>query len=206
MISTTCAQFNNYFAGAQVVEIIVKDPNRIDTDEAESEPTVRVNEHPIRMVQGSDGYWYAYIVESNEVGATQSVGTLSYGAAISSGHSDTENRGIYDHDGSTTLTFNSNITVYAGSSTTSINVVDNAPSLTSKIGTVKQGQIGVSTTQWPFIQAMDFTLENIDIVLEQPGTDEVVSLKHDNDDIDDFAGIELDRSGANNGACSSNHY
>ena len=125
-VSAENAMFNNYFAGAQVVEIIVKDPNRIDTDEAESEPTVRVNEFPIRMVQGADGYWYAYIVESNEVAATQDAPTLEYGISGTN---------ILDYDGATVLSFNSNITVYTSSSATTINIIDHAPSLTPKIGT-----------------------------------------------------------------------
>ena len=62
------------------------------------------------------------------------------------------------------------------------------------------GQIGVTPAQWPFLQTLDFTLENIDIKLEQAGTDEVVSLKHDNDDIDDYSSVELDRNSATYGA------
>jgi len=193
-VSAENAMFNNYFAGAQVIEIIVKDPNRIDTDEAESEPTVRVNEFPIRMAQASDGYWYAYVVESNEIAAADAIATLEYGLT-GSGSGEAL---VY---GGAAVSVNSAITVYGNSSTATINVIDHAPTLTERIGTtVKTGQIGISSSHWPFIQAMDFTLENIEIKLEQPGADEVVALKHDNDDIDDFAGIEIDRQGANNGA------
>ena len=179
-VSAENADFNNFFAGAQVVEIIVKDPNRIDTDEAESEPTVRVNEFPVRMVQGADGYWYAYIVESNEIAAADANANLEYGTAQSvSG-----------------LTFNAGIvSTYTSTSGTAINVISNPPSLSPK----NSGQIGLNTSaEWPFIQTLDLTLETIEIRYEQPGPDEVLTLKHDNDDIDDFAGIEIDRSGAHN--------
>jgi hypothetical protein len=175
-VSAENADFNNFFAGAQVVEIVVKDPNRTDIDEAESEPTVRVNEFPIRMVQGNDGYWYAYIVESNEIAAADSNANLEYGVTGSN----------------TELTFNSAITVYSSATGATVNVIDHAPTLSPQ----SSGQIGVAhAAQWPFIQALDFTLETIEIRYEQPGPDEVVTLKHDNDDIDDYAGIEIDRSG-----------
>ena len=62
------------------------------------------------------------------------------------------------------------------------------------------GQIGVDNTKWPFVQLFDFTIETFEIKLEQPGADEVVVLTHDNDDIDDYASIVLDRNAATNGA------
>ena len=46
----------------------------------------------------------------------------------------------------------------------------------------------------------DFTIETFEIKLEQPGADEIVVLTHDNDDIDNYASIELDRNAATNGA------
>ena len=51
---------NNTFGGAQIVEVIVRDPARDETDEKQGEPTVKVDEHLLRMTQGADGYWYAY--------------------------------------------------------------------------------------------------------------------------------------------------
>jgi hypothetical protein len=187
-VSAENAMFNNYFAGAQVVEIIVKDPNRILTAESQSEPTVKVNEFPIRMAQGVDGYWYAYIVESNEVAAADANANLDFGSSA---------------EAFTTVTFNSNIVSYHPDATA--NIVGQAPSLSNwnsvtNLADVDAGQIGVDADEWPFIQALDFTLETIEIKLEQAGTDEIVTLKHDNDDIDDFAGVELDRNAATHGA------
>jgi len=48
------------FAGAQVVWVIVKDPNIDDTDEAKGEPDVTVDGNRVRMVQAVDGNWYAF--------------------------------------------------------------------------------------------------------------------------------------------------
>src|SRR3989344_2673128 len=51
------------FGGAMVVEVVVNDPDLKDTDEAETEPDVTVNGKTLRMVQSTDGNWYAYIAD-----------------------------------------------------------------------------------------------------------------------------------------------
>src|SRR3989337_1761754 len=51
------------FGGAMVVEVVVNDPDLKDTDEAESEPDVTVNGKRLRMVQATDGNWYAYVAD-----------------------------------------------------------------------------------------------------------------------------------------------
>ena len=63
-VSAENANFNNFFAGVQVVEIIVKDAKATEVDERQQEPTVKVDEHLLRLAQGADGYWYAYIADS----------------------------------------------------------------------------------------------------------------------------------------------
>ena len=42
-VSAENAQFGNLFGGAQIVEVIVRDPNRADTEIAEAEPIVFVD-------------------------------------------------------------------------------------------------------------------------------------------------------------------
>ncbi|MDE0832266.1 MAG: hypothetical protein OSA03_03945, partial [Nitrosopumilus sp.] len=79
-VSAENAQFGNLFGGAQIVEVIVRDPNRADTEVAEAEPTVRVDNILLRMAQGSDGYWYAYIGSDTEVTAADTaVNNLNFG-------------------------------------------------------------------------------------------------------------------------------
>ena len=57
------------------------------------------------------------------------------------------------------------------------------------------------------VQTFDFTIETFEIKLEQPGADEIVVLTHDNDDIDNYASIVLDRNAATNGAsCPCNYH
>ena len=52
----------------------------------------------------------------------------------------------------------------------------------------------------PLYRTFDFTIETFEVKLEQPGADEVVVLTHDNDDIDDYSSIVLDRNAATHGA------
>jgi len=190
-VSAENANFDNYFAGANVVEIIVKDPNRNATNEQQSEPTVKVNEFPIRMVQGLDGNWYGYIADTAQVVLADDNSRLSYGSTTDLG--------------TNIVTFNSNITTYFGTSTD--NIVEGAPVM-SNVNNVNAvvdtnvniGQIGVDIIDWPFIQTLDFTIETFEIKLEQPGADEIVVLKHDSDDIDDYSSLTLDRNAATQGA------
>ena len=59
---------------------------------------------------------------------------------------------------------------------------------------------GTNLDQWPMIQLYDLTIENFDVVLEQAGPDEVVSLNYNSADLDDYASLTLDRPGASQGS------
>ena len=78
-VSAENAQFGNLFGGGQVIEIIVKDPNRADTEVAEAEPTVYVDNQVLRLAQGVDGYWYAYI---GAYGQIDDSGTNDYDSTV----------------------------------------------------------------------------------------------------------------------------
>jgi formamidase len=62
------------------------------------------------------------------------------------------------------------------------------------------GQIGVNATEWPFIQTFDFTQGEFDIVLEQAGADEIVTLDYNSADLDDYSSLTLDRNSGTQGA------
>ena len=49
---------------------------------------------------------------------------------------------------------------------------------------------------WPVIQTFDLRIDTFDVVLEQAGADEVVTLNYDSADLDDFASMTLDRNSA----------
>jgi len=65
-VSAENSQFNNYFGGPMVIEIVVNDPDVKDTDDSKGEPDVTVNGKIVRMLQGSDGLWYAYFADRSQ--------------------------------------------------------------------------------------------------------------------------------------------
>ncbi|NWK01558.1 hypothetical protein HX840_06640, partial [Marine Group I thaumarchaeote] len=54
------------------------------------------------------------------------------------------------------------------------------------------------SNDWPILQVYDLTLGSAEIVLEQAGPDESVLLDYTS--MEDYAGIEIDRSAAPRGA------
>src|SRR5574340_909410 len=75
-VSAENSQFNNYFAGPQVVQVVVADPNINRLDQAYGEPVVTVNGKRLRMAQATDGNWYGYFADRNQAiaaGKTQNV-------------------------------------------------------------------------------------------------------------------------------------
>jgi hypothetical protein len=218
-VSAENATFGNLFGGGQVVEIIVKDPNRADTEVSESEPTVYVDNNTLRLAQGVDGYWYAYIGAYGFIDAsgtedyddvdnyldygvdTEELGTTGSAGLIGQAHKAVNGTGASD--------------MTSGSSgnmlTATTGVITNPPTLsdynnTNNIGgdpvtmnadqSSTYGQIGVNATEWPFIQLFDFTQGAFDIVLSQAGQDEIVTLDYDSAGLDSFAGITMDRNTA----------
>ena len=93
MLYVSCVNedFGNTFAGGQICEIIVRDPSIAETDQAEPEPTVEVNNETLRMVQGADGWWYAYIGSTEGVGNNDGSATanINYGTTPTTNHEGT---------------------------------------------------------------------------------------------------------------------
>jgi hypothetical protein len=189
-VSAENAMFENTFGGAQIVEVIVIDPNRSQTDESVGEPVVKVDENQLRMAQGVDGNWYAYFGDETKVEAAD--------AAVNN-----LNFGINDNP---TLSLGDFAEASDVTQAATDGVIRNAPTLSSWNGSAAhagtatgydRGQIGVQTAaDWPFIQLYDLTIETFDIVYEQAGADERVTLNFNSGDLDDYAGLELDRNGA----------
>ena len=59
-VSAENPQFENHFAGSMVIEVVVNDLDLKDIDDAIGEPDVTLNGKNLRMVQATDGSWYAY--------------------------------------------------------------------------------------------------------------------------------------------------
>ena len=218
-VSAENAQFGNFFGGAQIVEVIVRDPNRADTEVSEAEPTVRVDNQLLRMTQGADGFWYAYIGSDTHVTAANTADNfLNFGT---DGTTIGANLGTDGNNALISNVLTSSATSIFTADTANTEVIINFPVLSdynntdntrgdglvaadnkqiNTDGTSTVGQIGVNQSQWPFIQTFDFTQEDFDIILEQPGVDEVVTLEYNNNDLDDFSSLTLDRSSAPHGA------
>jgi len=188
-VSAENAQFDNLFGGPMVVEVIVKDPNSSRTDIASGEPTVLVDNQRLRLAQGIDGNWYGYFGDKTDLSTVDDV---------------TDDALIWGTDAAaltgTPVTPINVSEVYYGI-TAGDGVIDNPPALsnwnsTSNASCSACGQILQTASNWPFIQAIDFSQEDFDVILEQAGTDEVVTLEHNNNDLDDYASLTLDRSQA----------
>ncbi len=65
-VSAENSQFNNYFSGPQVIQVVVADPNINRLDQLYGEPTVTINGKRLRMAQATDGNWYAYFADRNQ--------------------------------------------------------------------------------------------------------------------------------------------
>ena len=203
-VSAENAAFNNTFGGAQIVEVIVIDPNRSQTDEKQGEPVVKVDEHLLRMAQGADGNWYGYFGDSTAVAAADSAANnLDFGVDEDpTGVSVSEATNVFINATDGTVSNPPALSNYNNTvgSQTAINVAKGAFSI---------GQIGIQSAsdngqgndkEWPMIQLYDFTIGDFNVVYEQAGPDEVVTLDYNNSDLDDFAGLELDRNAAPQGA------
>jgi Subtilase family len=65
-VSAENSQYNNYFAGPQVIQVIVSDPSINRLNQHYGEPVVTVNGKRLRMAQGTDGNWYGYFADRNQ--------------------------------------------------------------------------------------------------------------------------------------------
>jgi len=201
-VSAENAQFDNLFGGPMVVEVIVKDNNRSATNENAGEPTVLVDNNRLRLAQGLDGNWYGYFADSTDVASLvlDTDDQLKWGSereALGGGptltsSADTDRIPTYD-----TTTY---ADLNAGDG-----VIDNPPGLSNWNNTANAkcdqcGQIGIAVADWPFLQTFNFLQGDFDVVLEQAGTNEVVTLDHNNADLDDYASLTLDRNSATQGS------
>ena len=65
-VSAENSLFENHFSGSMVVEVIIRDSDISETDKDKGEPDVTINGKVLRMVQGSDGNWYAYFANAEK--------------------------------------------------------------------------------------------------------------------------------------------
>jgi len=219
-VSAENAMFDNTFGGAQIIEVVVIN-GQDETDEEQAEPTVKVDENLLRMAQGGDGNWYAYFGDSTAVAAADSASNnLDFGVdanPVNLGLGEATN--IYVNASAGVISnppslsnYNNTIPNNIGSITgvdaddgCNLNAACTSEEVAFSIGQIHVLEQPTRTTtspngymqnEWPFIQLYDLTIENFDVVYEQAGPDEVVSLNYDSADLDDYASLELDRNAA----------
>ncbi|RNJ80203.1 MAG: hypothetical protein D9C04_02465, partial [Nitrosopumilus sp. B06] len=158
------------FGGPMVLEIIIKDNNIGETNTAQGEPDVSFDGNDLRMIQGSDGYWYAYVAHAGHVATLEADTSVERieGKGLDFGNKcDTKDVLFTDK------TFGNSAIVYTASNVTCDMVLDidgetefsihNNVVRSAKTPTANDagtnGGIGnnelVHASYWPFIQAFD---------------------------------------------------
>ena len=193
-VSAENSQFNNYFSGSMVIEVVIRDPNLHDTGEGKGEPDVTLNGKSLRMVQATDGNWYAYFAnvekakvadstvgldgEGLDFGVFCSRDTLSSVFGISL--SETDGFAVPQSIGLAGFTNgNSSFSQCTGSPTGSTNlnnVVRKAKSMNTN-SNIPTGQIGLDSNVWPLIQLYSFNA--VTIQYNPGGPSQQVSLEYD---------------------------
>ena len=193
-VSAENSQFNNYFSGSMVIEVVVSDPNLHDTDEGKGEPDVTINGKSLRMVQATDGNWYAYFANVDKAKIADSTVGLS-GEGLDFGvfcSRDTSSSvfgiSLSDTDGfavppsaglggsTNGVSSFSSCTGPPTGPTSLINVVRNAKSINTNPN-ISTGQIGLDVNAWPLIQLYSF--DDVTIQYSPGGSSQQVSLEYD---------------------------
>ncbi len=193
-VSAENSQFNNYFSGSMVIEVVVSDPNLNDLDEGRGEPDVTLNGESLRMVQTNDGSWYAYFANVDKAKAADSTVGLSgegldFGVFCSKdtsssvfGISLSETNGVAVPQSAGLSGFtngNSSFSPCTGSSTgsTNLNNVVRHPKSINANSNIPTGQIGLNSNAWPLIQLFSFS--GVTLQYNPAGPSQEVSLEYD---------------------------
>ena len=195
------------FGGAMVLEIIIKDNNIGATDTAQGEPDVSFDGNDLRMIQGSDGYWYAYVAHAGNVEKLEADMTRLDGKGLDFGEECSDKDVLF-----TNKLFGNSATVYTASNVTCAmvddiddttafdvynNVVRSAKTPTPNPTTTKGG-IGnnelVHASYWPFIQAFDQLADDssIKVIYNKGGSPQEIIVNYE-ETMDDFTSFDLDR-------------
>ena len=205
-VSAENPEFDNYMSGPQVIEVVVIDSDINDTDEAKGEPDVTVNGDILRMVQADDGNWYGYFADRAMAQIADSTtehlssagldfGTFCSGASASAvtgvDLNDTDGVAVPSNSGSEGSPTGEPITTVCGSAGSFFpnNVVREARSPSS----FNDGQIGINTANWPFMQLYDLNpTGNVVIEYNKGGNVQTTTLTFDT--VEQFASLGLDRA------------
>ena len=190
-VSAENSQFENHFSGSMVIEVVIIDSDISDTGQGKGEPDVTINGKSLRMVQATDGNWYAYFANVERAKeADSTVGLAGQGldfgvfcsrdtSASVPGISLSETDGfalprsaLGSTDGAASFTSCTG----SPSGVNLNNVVRNAKSINTN-SAIPSGQIGLDPGAWPLIQLYSFG----DVVVQYNpgGSSQQVSLEYD---------------------------
>jgi hypothetical protein len=191
-VSAESSKFNNHFSGSMVIEVVIRDSDIHDTDEGKGEPDVTINGKSLRMVQATDGNWYAYFAnvdmakiadstvgldgEGLDFGVFCSRDTTTLGISLS----ETDGVAIPRSGGLSGFTNgDSSFNTCTGTPTNSANlnnVVRKAKSINTN-SNILPGQIGLDSNSWPLIQLYSF--DDVIIQYNPGGGAQQVDLEYD---------------------------
>lgn len=194
-VSAENPRFNNSFSGSMVVEVVIRDSNLQDTDEGKGEPDVTLNGKSLRMVQSTDGNWYAYFANVDKAKIADSTQSATSGKGLDFGIfcsrdtassifgislSETDGFAVPRSNGLSGFTngdtsFNQ-CTGTPSSSANLNNVVRNAKSINTN-SNIPSGQIGLDSDAWPLIQL--FSFDDVTIQYNAGGNPQSVALNYD---------------------------
>ncbi|KER06397.1 hypothetical protein AAA799E16_00914 [Marine Group I thaumarchaeote SCGC AAA799-E16] len=204
-VSAENSEFGNRFAGSMVIEVVIRDSNLSDTDEGKGEPDVAINGKTLRMVQATDGNWYAYFANVDKAKiADATVGLAGKGldfgefcsrdtatSVFGISLSETDGFAIPRPDSVSGSTNGDSSFSQCTSSPTNTsnhnNVVRNAKAINTN-SNIPVGQIGLDADAWPLIQLYSF--DDVTIQYNPGGPSQQVYL--DYDEIQNIS-LELDR-------------
>ena len=203
--------FSNHFAGSMVVEVVIRDPMISDTSEGKGEPNVSLNGKKLRMIQGSDGSWYAYFANKEKAQIADGI-AFNNGAGVGKGldfgefcgkdtsssvlgasFSNTEGVAI-PRSGTTGATNGqssfSSCTGTIPANSIINNVVRSPTSINTNSG-IPVGQVGLVPNAWPIIQLFSFD-NKVTIQYNKAGGAQKVDLQYN--DIPNIS-LTIDRNG-----------
>lgn len=205
-VSAENPYFQNHFAGSMVIEVVVNDPGLSDTDESKGEPDVTINGKDLRMVQASDGKWYAYFANVDKAKMADQIAFetgvegegLDFGVfcdrdttSLGPSFSDTDGIALPRNTMTGSTNGNAGFNTCTGSPSGTIinNVVRNPRSINTNPA-VPTGQIGLNADAWPLIQLFSFS-SDVTIRYNAAGGSQQVTLQYD--DIPNIS-MTLDRT------------
>ena len=195
-VSAENSQFNNRFSGSMVVEVIIRDPNLHDTDQGKGEPDVTINGKSLRMVQSTDGNWYAYFANVNKAKIADSTQSSTSGKGLDFGvfcsrdtpsnvfgvsFSQTDGFTVPGNNGLSGFTNGAASFTQCNGSPTAPTILNNVVRHAQSINTnsnIPSGQIGLDPDAWPLIQLYSFN-SDVKIQYNAGGNPQSVTLQYD---------------------------